>query len=240
MPYTILLVDDDDVFRKELRQCLDEFDVVEASDGEAALKILKRPNEIDLVILDVKMPGESGTGILRKMKEIAPGLGIIILTGHSSEDTAIEALKGHADDYVAKPCSPCKLKEVIETLLAGKRLESGEGGDDIGGKIARVKEYLERNCFKRVALADAGRAVSLSPKYLSRVFKEKTGKGFSEYRLGIQIEKSKALLEKGGYNVSEISNKLGYLNPESFIRQFRKFTGCTPTGYRKRHKAGRK
>jgi len=239
MPYTILLVDDDDVFRKEFKQCLDDFDVVEAPDGEAALKILKRPNEIDLVILDVKMPGESGTGILRKMKEVAPGLSIIILTGHSSEDIAVEALKGRADDYVEKPCNPRRMKEMIERLLAGKRRESGSGSDDIGDKIARVKEYLERNCFKRVTLGDVSRAVSLSPKYLSRIFKEVTGRGFSEYRLGIQIEKAKALLDKGGYNVSGISDKLGYLNPESFIRQFKKFTGCTPTGYRKRQKAGR-
>ena len=239
MPYKILLVDDDDVFRKEFRQYLDGFDVVEAPDGEAALKMLKRPNEIDLVILDVKMPGESGTGILRKLKEISPELCIIMLTGHSSEDVAIQAVKGHADEYLEKPCSPHRIQEAIETLLAARRRRSGSGADDMGDKIARVKEYLERNCFKRVALTDAGRAVCLSPKYLSRVFKQATGKGFSEYRLGIQIEKAKELLAGGGHNVSEISDKLGYLNPESFIRQFKKFTGFTPTGYRKRHKAGR-
>ena len=117
MPNTILLVDDDRDFRDEFKDCFDAYRIVEAGDGDEALRILKKPNDIDLVILDVKMPGIKGTEVLREIREIAPDLGIIILTAHSSEDVAIAALKGHADDYVEKPMNVDKTREIIEGLL---------------------------------------------------------------------------------------------------------------------------
>jgi len=78
--------------------------------------------------------------------------------------------------------------------------------------------------------------VSLSPKYLSRVFKDVTGTGFMEYKLKIKIDKAKELLKGTGSTISEISDKLGFMNPESFMRIFKKVTGATPTKFRKRKK----
>lgn len=60
IPSKILLVDDDRVFRDEFRDTFEEYGIRDASSGEEALEILKRPNEIDLVILDVRMPGING------------------------------------------------------------------------------------------------------------------------------------------------------------------------------------
>jgi two-component system response regulator YesN len=85
-------------------------------------------------------------------------------------------------------------------------------------------------------LKDAAQAVYLSPKYLSRIFKQSTGKSFSEYKLKIKTEKAKELLSKTGYNVNQLAEKLGYENAESFIRLFRRFAGYTPTEYRKKFK----
>lgn len=233
MLYKILLVDDDNEFRKEFKDSFSTYNVIEAPDGETAVRILRKPNEVDLVILDVKMPGENGTETLRKIKSIAPDLGIIILTGYSSKDSAIEAVKGHADDYIEKPFDIEELRDTMERILEGKRRQSGKGPSDTEDKMERVRVFLDRNCFKKVTLSDAARAVGLSTKYLSRIFKDDTGKGFSEYRLGIQVEKAKELLAQTSYNVCEISDKLGYQNPESFIRQFKKLAGCTPTEFRK-------
>jgi two-component system, response regulator YesN len=233
MLYKILLVDDDNEFRKEFKDSFSTYNVIEAPDGGTALRMLKKPNEIDLVILDVKMPGEKGTEILRKIKAMAPNLGIIILTGFSSKDSAIEAVKGHADDYIEKPFDVEELRDIMERILEGKRRDAGQGPSDTEDKIERVRVFLERNCFKKVTLSDAAGAVGLSTKYLSRIFKDSTGKGFSEYRLQIQVEKAKELLADTSYNVCEISDRLGYQNPESFIRQFKKLSGCTPTEFRK-------
>jgi len=234
MPFNILLVDDDKEFRDEFRDYLEDYEVIEASNGEQALKLLRKPNVIDLVILDVMMPGLRGTEVLNEMKKIDPDLGIIILTGYSSENVAIEALKGHADDYMQKPVDIDKAKEIIERLLESKK---GEGDIDtrgIEGKIEKVKRFAERNYHKKLSLKDVAQAVYLSPKYLSRIFKQSTGKSFSEYKLKIKIEKARELLSKTGYNVNQVAEKIGYENVESFIRLFKKLTGYTPTEYRKK------
>ena len=234
MPYNILVVDDDKELREELRDCLDDYQVVMASSGEEALDILKRPNEIDLVILDVMMPGASGTDVLKDIKQIAPEVVVIMLTGHSSKDVAIEALKGNADDYLEKPVDIDELKEIIENHLSDK--EKREiGVDDIDGKIERVKHFAQRNWHKKVSLNDAASVVFLSPKYLSRIFKQHTGADFKDYVLHIKIKKAKEILCATRLTINQISDKLGYQNTESFIRIFKKITKKTPTSYRLKH-----
>jgi len=234
MPFNILLVDDDKDFRDEFRDYLEDYEVIEASNGEEALELLRKPNVIDVVILDVMMPGLRGTEVLKEMKRIDPDLGIIILTGYSSEDIAIEALKGHADDYMQKPVDIGKAKEIIERLLESKKGEADIDTLGIKGKIEKVKRFAERNYHKKVSLKDAAQSVYLSPKYLSRIFKQSTGKSFSDYKLKIKIEKAKELLIKTGYNINQVAEKLGYENVESFIRLFQRFARYTPTEYRKK------
>jgi two-component system, response regulator YesN len=229
----ILIVDDDDDLRTELHDVLDEYEVLEAQSGEEALRILKRANEVVLIILDVKMTGISGLDVLHELKKTDPRIAVIILTGHSSKDVAIEALQNHADDYIEKPIVVSKIKSAVQKLLNRR-----EGNDDINvldlkGKMEKVKRFVEKNCFKKTGLQEAARTVSLSQKYLSRVFKEHTGVGFSDYRLSVKIEKAKELLCQSGCNVNQISEKLGYENAESFIRQFKKITKSTPAEYRK-------
>lgn len=233
MPEKILLVDDDRDFRNEFKDCFDEYEVVEAASGEEALKILKHPNEIDLVILDVRLPGLDGTEVLREIKRDNPGLGIIILTGFGSKDVAVDALRAHADDYLEKPFDIDAAKRIIENILKSKKGSADFGSGGMKAKLEHAKRFIQRNVHKRVSLSDVAAVVFLSPKYLSRVFKEKTGVRFNEYRLSIKIDEAIKLLTKTDYNISQIAQKLGYGNMESFIRQFRKRTGYTPSVYRK-------
>ena len=79
------MVDDDADFREELRDCLDGYTVIEAANGLEALSILKKPNAIDLVILDAVMPQLSGTEVLREIRKIKPTLAIIIIADWSKQ-----------------------------------------------------------------------------------------------------------------------------------------------------------
>jgi YesN/AraC family two-component response regulator len=236
MPNTILLVDDDSDFREEFRDYFAAYNIVEAQDGEKALAILKRPNEIDLVILDVRMPGIQGTDVLTEIKKQTPELGIIILTGNSSEDVAIEAVRGHADDYLQKPVDLAAVRESIEKLLEARAARSPGYSDD---KIEKAKRYLERNCYAMVSLKDASEAVALSSKYLSRLFIKNTGMGFKEYSLSLRLKEAKRLLTATSLNIEQISDKLGYQNIESLTRLFKKMTGLTPLAYRKKFKGNK-
>ncbi|MDD5688180.1 MAG: response regulator [Elusimicrobia bacterium] len=240
MTEKILIVDDDTEFRKELKDYLEEYEVVDVGNGEDALKILRKPNEVDLVILDVMMPGLNGLEVLREIKKIDAALGIIILTGYSSKDVVIEALKGRADDFLEKPLDINKVKETVEKVLEIKKNAEDIEIISVKDKIAKVKRFIERNCCKKICLNDAADMICLSPKYLSRIFKENTGKSFSQYKIRKKVEKAKKYLFKNDYNVNQIAYKLCYENAESFIRQFKRFTNCTPTEYRKKYKIVKK
>lgn len=234
MADTILIVDDDEDLRGELRDILEGYDVIEASSGEEVLRVLRRAHEIGLAILDVRMPGISGLDVLSEIKKADPGIRVIILTGHSSKDTAIEALKSRADDYIEKPLNTDKIIEAVERLLGSAGSRPGEDPPGLDGKIEKVRRFIERNCYKKITLADAARAVYMSPKYLSRSFKERMNTGFSDYKLTLKIHAAKKLLRESGYNVNQLSDKLGYKNAESFIRQFKNIVRVTPTEFRRR------
>lgn len=234
MPYSILLVDDDGDFREQISELLDDYTVCGAADGGAALALLARPHEIDLVILDVNLPGADGTTILKAIKQKYPDLPVLMLTGHSSTSVAIRSLQGRADDFLEKPFDPPLLVKTIRRLLAGRPKPAALGGDGLAARIERVKQFAERNCHKKVELADAARVVGLCPKYLSRMFREHTGVTFSQYRLQKKVARAQELLRQGDATVERITEELGYQNPESFIRIFKKVTGQTPSRYRRR------
>ncbi len=234
MTEKILIVDDDKYFSQELGIALSSFAVLEARNGQEALKILNAPNEIDLIILDVMMPGLSGTDILKIIRKRRPEIGIIMLTGFGSKETAIESLRGQADEYLEKPVDINKLKEAIEKLLENKKYRAKPGSSEMQNKVERVKRLIERNWTKKLSLKSAAEIVSLTPKYLSRLFKEISGKGFKEFEIGAKIERAKKLLRNTPHTVSEISNTMGFANPESFIRIFKKYVKLTPKEFRKK------
>jgi len=232
MAYQILIVDDDADFREELRICLEGYTVVEAANGADALVILKKANAIDLVILDAVMPHLSGTEVLQKIKKDQPSLAIIMLTGQSSKDIVIDALKGRADDYIEKPINVSRFLETVQATLAAKARKGFTSTHGIHAKIEQAKQFIERNFDKKTTLEDVAGQLCLSPKYFSRIFKEITGEGFNEYRLSVKSTHACALLKNSDYTVTEIANRLGYQNLESFIRMFEKMMKLTPTQYR--------
>ena len=231
----ILLVDDDRAFRNEFKSCFKEYDFIEASNGQEALSILKKPNEIDLAILDVNMPGMDGIEVMGKIKSIVPDLNIIILTAYSSKDLVLEALREKADNYIEKPIDIEKTRKIIEKILEKKNKYLSNGSSDIKTKIERVRIFLQRNCLKKTSLKDASAIASLSPKYLSRTFKQITGSGFAEYKLILKMSLAKNFLTKSSLNINQISEKTGYSNSESFTRQFKRCVGLSPAKYRKKN-----
>ncbi len=232
LPPRILLVDDDDVLRNEFVECFGEFGIAEAANGQEALAYLKKPNEIDLAILDVRMSGMNGIELLERIKRVAPAVRVIIFTGYGSKDVAIEALRSKADDYIEKPLDIDSTRETIEKHLQAKKTQ--QYGPAIKDKIEHVKDFLSRNLHKKVTLKDAAAAVYLSPKYLSRIFAKFTKQGFNAYKLALMIEEAKKLLTQTAETVDQISDRLGYQNPESFIRQFKRSVRLTPTEFRKK------
>jgi two-component system, response regulator YesN len=231
----ILIVEDDNFYRKELCSCFeDEYDMLEASTGEAALELFKKPNNISLVMLDVRLPGLNGVQVLDKIKKIDPSVKVLMLTGYGAKDVAIECLKGHADDFIEKNQKVDEIKQTIEKHLNFRKGTNNLKELDINGKLSIIKNFIERNWFRKVDLNTAARMVKMSPKYLSRVFKENLGISFNDYRLSDKVRRSRQMLKTSGLNVELIAEKLGYLNTESYIRAFKKIMKTTPSAFRRK------
>jgi DNA-binding NtrC family response regulator len=111
----LLIVDDDEKFLKTIaeRLGLKDFDVTTASEGNQALKAAKK-GKFDVAILDLKMPGMDGMEVLQSLKKKHKFLEVIMLTGFSSIDSAVEATKLGAFGYLEKPYKFEKLMEVLQ------------------------------------------------------------------------------------------------------------------------------
>lgn len=104
--FNFLLVDDEKEFIEPLAHRLRKrgFSVACTFSGEEALNQLENNDTIDVVVLDLKMPGLDGIETIQKLKKIRPLVEIIMLTGHSTIPSAIDAIKLGAFDYLTKPC----------------------------------------------------------------------------------------------------------------------------------------
>ena len=119
----ILVVDDEENIRTSLKEILarDGYHVVTAESGEAALTLLSA-HEFDLALIDLKLTGIGGIEVLAALRQQSPSTVAIVLTAHASLETAVEALRKGAHDYLFKPCKPAELRESIR-----KGLDSHQG-----------------------------------------------------------------------------------------------------------------
>jgi DNA-binding NtrC family response regulator len=123
MSARILIADDEEIV---IRSCLrilegDEFQVEAVQDGREALRKIEE-NPYDVLILDIMMPNMDGLEVLRRVKETHPNVDVIMITGLSQIDTAVQAMKLGAFDYISKPFEPDELKLVVQRALERRRL----------------------------------------------------------------------------------------------------------------------
>jgi two-component system response regulator HydG len=116
--HKILVVDDDDAHRTMLKTLIGGwgYDISQANDGSVAIELVEnRP--FDLILMDIRMLKVSGLEALEQIKQINPAIPIIIMTAYSSIDTAVEAIKKGAYDYLTKPLDFDRLKLVLERAM---------------------------------------------------------------------------------------------------------------------------
>ena len=182
----ILIVDDDPDIRKVLEILLKEkYFVSQAADGPSAIACLRANPQIDLVILDVMMPGMSGYDVCAELRKIS-NVPILFLTARTAEDDRITAYASGGDDFLSKPFSPGELTAKVVSLL--RRYREYRGKPDIGLSLGELEVDLASRSVKRlgvpVALTDTeysileymlknrGRTVTASELY-EAVWKEK-------------------------------------------------------------------
>ncbi len=120
---SILVVDDEKIVRESLSKWFleDGFIVGAAEDAPAAIRQLQTQSW-DIILLDIKMPGMDGMELQQRIREIDPLAAIIFITAHASVDTAVQALKAGAFDYVTKPVDPDYLSHLIRNAIKQRAL----------------------------------------------------------------------------------------------------------------------
>jgi len=124
MKARILVVDDEAEIRRSVRMILEYegYDVQEASNGPEALALIEREAP-DLVFLDIKMPGVDGLEVLQKIRQLNESLPVVIISGHGTVSTAVEATKLGAFDFIEKPLASERVLVTIKNALDRTRLQ---------------------------------------------------------------------------------------------------------------------
>ncbi|MBK8549260.1 MAG: sigma-54-dependent Fis family transcriptional regulator [Saprospiraceae bacterium] len=154
----ILIVDDDKSIRKTLRDILEfeKYEIDEATDGLDCMVKIKQ-NKFDVIILDVKMPRMDGMEAIEKIQNLCPDLPVIMISGHGNIDTAVEAVKKGAFDYIQKPPDLNRLlitlrnaidkssliseKKVLQRRVTGSRIQEMIG---VSEEMTHIKETIEK------------------------------------------------------------------------------------------------
>ncbi|MDQ7784360.1 MAG: response regulator [Desulfomonilaceae bacterium] len=143
----ILVVDDEKNIRLTMSHALEplEIPVRTAVNGEEALQRL-RETPFGLVFLDLKMPGMDGMGVLRRIKDDWPKTRVIIITAHGTIESAVQAMKLGAVDFIQKPCSPREIRELATRVIEREALDE-ENAVDYHSLIELAKRNVTDRSF---------------------------------------------------------------------------------------------
>src|SRR5499425_3836332 len=137
----VLVVDDDPGVRESFRLILEDYyDVIDVPDGASALDAI-RASAVDLVLLDIRLPGMDGIEVLERIKAVDEGIEVILVTAVKTVKTAVAAMKLGAFDYVTKPFEEEELLATIRRALQKRSLE-------------REVVYLRTELARRAGLDD--------------------------------------------------------------------------------------
>jgi len=158
----VLVVDDEPLKRITLQLELTEagYTVFDAAEPAEALRLVQT-KPVDIVVTDLRLPGMDGIGLLERVKQYRPDAYVILMTAYATVDTAVEAMKRGAYDYITKPFRTDALLEKLERIRAhraGSSQHEGAGIDSIGRLIGR--SHAMRHLFEQIrTIADSERTI---------------------------------------------------------------------------------
>jgi DNA-binding NtrC family response regulator len=126
----VLIVDDEKNIRLTLSIALEPLGLESdsAMNGEEALQML-REKDYRLVLLDLKMPGMDGMEVLRRLRDIRPDIRVIIITAHGTIESAVEAMKLGAVDFIQKPFAPKEIRDLVTAVINRDRIDERQAAD---------------------------------------------------------------------------------------------------------------
>ena len=253
----ILVVDDESRMRKLVRDFLvrEDYEVLEAGDGEAALDIFYQEKNIALIILDVMMPKMNGWEVCREIRETSK-VPIIMLTAKGETFDKVLGLELGADDYILKPFTPSILIAKMRNLINGRQAlkqmyaklfmlpgadaaviddETEEVAEEVKKEdpfINSVIKIIEENiCEADFSVKKLASEMNMSQPTLYRKVKQSTDYTIIELIRGVRMRRAAVLLKTKQYAVQEVAEMVGYNDIPTFRKHFVDAFGTTPSTY---------
>jgi DNA-binding NtrC family response regulator len=158
----VVVIEDDDANRRTLTRALtrDGYQVESFGEAAAALDCLRENRDVVLVITDLMLPGMDGFGVLQASREINPDVGVLMITGHGSVESAVDAMKQGADDYLTKPVDLFELRKRTSSIVEKRQLTRrvDELESRLGEKFKLVgRSKAMEDLFRRIELVARAR-----------------------------------------------------------------------------------
>jgi PAS domain S-box-containing protein len=232
---TILVIDDEQIMREGCSRILskDGWAVITAENGQKGLEeIQTRSSQMDVILLDLMMPGMSGMEVLDRVRTIDPTLLVIMITGYATVESAVEAMKKGAYDFIPKPFTPDQLRIVVRRALEKRTLqkeaeflrkEREKSLRDIATEKSKIKTII--NCMgDGVLVCDRDNFVVLSNPATCRMLRipesSLTGNFLLQCNLHPELAKTiEESLKTKDLNYTSVSQELNIGDSgEAFIR----------------------
>ncbi|MFB5761513.1 response regulator transcription factor [Paenibacillus medicaginis] len=242
---TMVIVDDESIFRKGITHLVKGFDldwevVGEARDGLEALEQVQRLRP-DLVITDIRMPRMDGLELQSALAEKAPDTKCIVLSGYNDFKYVQTSIRTGVRDYLLKPINKDELYQTLERMLdewqQSRQLPlpailHEQGRDHVTHAVDKVVAYIEAHYAEPVTLSMMADMVYLNASYLSSLFKARLGCSFVEVLTRRRIREACRRLVHTSEKIVLIAERTGFANLRHFNRVFKTETGRTPKQFR--------
>jgi two-component system, response regulator YesN len=251
--YRLLIVDDEPLIVNGIKRLIDFVtlnitEVYEASNGVDALLIVEQIKP-HIVLADINMPHMDGLTLAQEIKKRSRHTKVAIITGYDYFEYALTALKTGVDDYVLKPVSKKDIVGLLQKLVGmlgdeekarlslqsqyklDQMLET-EKSDEIAYKEIILRAIHENLTNPEFSLATLAQSVNLSQGYLSTLFKSIFAIPFQDYIVSVRLERAKILLLSTPLKIYEISEKVGFDDPNYFSTSFKKHFNLSPNQFR--------
>ena len=248
--YRLMIVDDEDITRNGLVNYIPwnelGYDVVAtAANGREALELLAE-KQVDVMLCDILMPVLSGLELVQILQQRSMKTKTVFISGYREFEYAQKALEYGVRSYILKPTKYKELSEVflkLKSELDREHMEkvpvkmpaaadAGEEACAPCGIIESIRSFVMKN-YTDVTLSEVAEHVHLSPFYVSRLFRQKTGRTFYDFVLETRMAKAVELLLHTEYKIYEIGEQVGYKNTKSFLKIFKRHYKKGPNAYRK-------
>jgi two-component system response regulator YesN len=244
--YKTLIVDDEFWMLEGLKKiikwdCTDYIVTAIARDGRQALALLEN-NQIDFVITDILMPEMDGLQLLKEIRHRGWKMPVLIISAHSEFEYAKQAVHYGAFDYILKPLNRTQIIAALERAKSEINM-SDKGREDVvntapissvPGKelVELIRQAMQESFMKDLSIADFSKQLGYNASYLSRLFKQETGKGFVQYLTEQRMEAAIQMIQSNKISFTDIAKQIGYADYKHFRKVFKQYTGISPKFYR--------